>query len=240
MNEVRLQNRADTKYTFNIRSLGEILETASESYRLLTINNLSVQEYRTLYFDLPDLRFYFDHHKGLRSRYKVRFREYNHTGQVYLEIKEKNNRDKTVKERMLVKKIETDLSGESVQFIENFIKIDAKQLIPSIWTRFSRLTLVSEHEHQRITLDMNISFEGHSAKKELPYLVICEIKQERNYSQNRFSKILKSHRIYPYNISKYGIGTAILKPTIKQNRFKEKLITLNKLKNDTGSYYVAS
>jgi len=240
MNEFRLLNRADTKYIFSTNKLADVLEDATGSYKLLAINDLNIIKYRTLYFDMPNLRLYHDHHNGLRSRYKVRFREYSDTGQVFLEVKEKNNRDKTIKERMLVEQIETRLSDQSVDFIEKYAKLDARQLVPTIWTKFSRLTLVNEQFRQRITIDLNISFESKSEIKELPFLIICEVKQDRNVGQNFFDSILKSHRIYPQNMSKYGIGTALLNPDIKQNRFKEKILTLNKIRNDSGYSSVAS
>jgi len=239
MNECLLLNRADTKYIFSINKLADVLEDAIGSFKLLTINDLNILTYRTLYFDLPNLRLYLDHHNGLRSRYKVRFREYSDTEQVFLEVKEKNNKDKTNKERIPVKQIETRLSDQSVDFIETHAKLDARQLVPTIWTKFSRFTLVNEEQRQRITIDMNLSFDGNSEIKELPFLVICEVKQDRNVGQSIFTSILKSHRIYPQNMSKYAIGTALLNPDIKQNRFKEKILTLNKLRNDTGSYNVA-
>ena len=240
MNEVRLLNREDTKYIFNANSLADVLETASGLYKLLTINNLNLLSYQTLYFELPDLRLYHDHHKGMRSRYKVRFREYCDTGQVYLEVKEKNNKDRTIKDRMPVDKIEINLSEQSIEFIEKFIQVDASQLMPSLWTNFSRLTLVNQEDKERITMDMNISFESNSGKQNLPFLIISEVKLDRNIGQNTFAKLLKSHKIFPSKMSKYGVGTALLNPTIKQNRFKEKIIKLNKLRNDTGYYYVAS
>ena len=239
MNEVRLMNRADLKYIFHINKLEGVLESALGSYKLLTINDLNILRYSTLYYDFPDLKMYYEHHNGVRSRFKIRFREYVDTGLVFLEVKEKNNRDKTRKERMPVKQIEETLSDKSVRFIESNTVFDAGKLRPALRTEFSRITLVNEQKCQRITMDMNISFDNAKRKKELPYLVICEMKLDRWVGQNIFTGILKSYGIHPQNMSKYGIGTALLNPDIKQNRFKEKIITLNKLKNDTGSYQVA-
>lgn len=239
MNEVRLMNRADLKYIFHINKLEGVLESALGSFKLLTINGLGILRYSTLYFDIPNLSMYHEHHNGVRSRYKVRFREYVDTGMVFLEIKEKNNRDKTRKERMPVKQMETVLSEQSVRFIETYTKLDAAKLQPVLRTEFSRITLVNEIDCQRITIDMNISFDNTKGKKEIPYLVICEMKLDRWVGQNIFTGILRSYGIHPQKMSKYGIGTAMLNPDIKQNRFKEKIITLNKLKNDHGSYQAA-
>jgi len=192
-----------------------------------------------LYFDFPNLGLYLDHHNGIRSRYKIRFREYSDTGQVFLEVKEKNNKDRTLKTRICVENIESELTERSVQFIEKYTGLDARQLKPSIWTKFARITLVDETDRERITIDINLRFEGSSDKIELPFLVISEVKLDRFVGMNKFAKILKENNIYPGTMSKYGIGTALLNPGIKQNRFKEKIIKLNKLRNVTGSYSVA-
>ena len=240
MNEVRLLNRSDTKFVFNIDTLADVLDDAAEFYKLLTINNLNILNYHTQYFDSPDLKCYYDHHNGARSRFKVRFREYSDTGQVFLEVKEKNNKERTIKNRILVERMENSLSDQAVSFIEQYTRVDGCCLIPAMLTKFSRITLVNEQDKQRITIDLNISFENKRGVKKIPYLVICEVKLDRNIGRNIFSDILKSQRIYPLNMSKYSIGTALLEPDIKQNRFKEKIIALNKLRNDTGSYNAAS
>jgi hypothetical protein len=100
--------------------------------------------------------------------------------------------------------------------------------------------MVSLDYKERITIDINLEFEGYTRKIEYPYLVICEVKQDRMLSSGYFANLLKSQKIFPSNLSKYSIGTVILNPFVKHNLFKNRLLTINKIKNDSGSYYNAS
>ena len=63
-------------------------------------------------------------------------------------------------------------------------------------------------------------------------VAIAEVKQERMSRSSDFMRIAKELSILPIRISKYCMTTLELKPTLKQNRFKEKKIFLTKLKNN--------
>ena len=99
LNNVKLQNRKDTKYIFHENKLNKLLSDASQDYKILEINNNRQFFYESIYFDSDDFLLYNQHHNEKRSRYKIRFREYKTTGEVYFEIKEKNNKNTTVKKR---------------------------------------------------------------------------------------------------------------------------------------------
>jgi len=242
MNSVTLLNRMDTKYVFRIDRLYPVLKKAESSYEILDIDNTRIFQYNTLYYDGPNLNFYLDHHNGLRSRFKVRFREYVNNKLTYLELKEKNNKERTRKRRIKVDRIESGLSDGSKQYIKKFLSIDPDILKPTLWSRFSRITLVHRENKERITIDTDLSFEGYSKQVEVPSLVICELKQDKASNKSVLAVLLKESKIYPANMSKYSIGTVLLNPDAKYNRFKEKLLTLNKIIGGdvTGFYHIAS
>ncbi len=240
MDEVSFFDRKDTKFIFHIEKLLPLLENTTEHYKILTIDHKRLFKYKTLYFDTPGLKFYHDHHNGKRSRFKVRYREYIDTEQTYLEIKEKNNKERTIKNRLSVDQIREDFSKRDIDFIRKFVRTDTGPLNPVLRTIFSRFTMVSLDYKERITIDINLEFEGYTRKIEYPYLVICEVKQDRMLSSGYFANLLKSQKIFPSNLSKYSIGTVILNPFVKHNLFKNRLLTINKIKNDSGSYYNAS
>ena len=60
--------------------------------------------------------------------------------------------------------------------------------------------------------------------------MIAEVKQERMSRSSDFMKIAKEMSILPIRLSKYCMTTLTLNTGIKQNRFKEKLLFINKLK----------
>ena len=63
--EAALLDRIDTKYLMGIDQLATILPQVTEDYRALTINNIRLHAYETLYFDTDNFSFYEQHHNGV-------------------------------------------------------------------------------------------------------------------------------------------------------------------------------
>ena len=236
MDNVKLMNRMDTKHIFHTDKLSGILDKASELYRVLSIDENRIFGYNSLYFDTPQLRSYFDHHNGIRPRFKVRFREYEDTGGIYLEVKRKIANERTRKSRIKIDKIEHELSEQSRSYIEQHSPLAASELLPSLWTIFRRITLVGKENPERITIDIDLLFRFNENEKVLPSLTVCEVKRDQSRGSTDFMKILKEERIYPMSNSKYCLGTILLKSPIKYNRFKSNMRKINKLENVYRSY----
>ena len=83
---------------------------------------------------------------------------------------------------------------------------------------------------ERLTIDINLSFENKKEKGDIKEIVIAEVKQERMSRSSDFMRIAKEMSILPMRLSKYCISTLQLNPNIKQNRFKKKQLFINKLK----------
>ena len=98
------------------------------------------------------------------------------------------------------------------------------------WIDFSRVTFVHNTHLERLTMDMNLTFKNKIKEGDLKNIVIAEVKQERMSRSSDFMRIAKEMSILPVKISKYCISTLELNPEIKQNRFKEKVLFINKLK----------
>ena len=239
MDQVGLMNRTDTKYVFHAGLLPGILTQASQNYKMLTIGETRLFQYNSLYYDTEGLKFFLDHHNGLRPRYKVRFREYVDTDVTFLEIKRKTNSGRTRKSRKKVDEIETVLSHSSLEYIKQCTSAGTLSLKPSLWTLFNRQTLVFLDEDERITIDTDLSFSYAGQEKRLPNLVICEVKRDASAGTSQFMRLLKQHFVYPGNLSKYCMGTVLLKRNIKRNRFKSCLHKINKLENEYTSYTAA-
>ena len=101
MDEVKLMKRTDTKFVFEYSLLNKVMEEIKAHYYVLDIDGIRLNAYRCLYLDTEDFKFYFEHHNGKKNRIKVRYREYIDSGLCFLEIKKKNNKGKTIKERLL-------------------------------------------------------------------------------------------------------------------------------------------
>jgi hypothetical protein len=239
MDAVRLMNRTDTKFIFHSSKLEDLLDRAKDFYSVLQIGESRDFKYNSLYFDTEDLALYLAHHNGSRPRFKVRFREYVETGMVFLEIKQKTNKERTWKYRIKVENIEMELSERSIQYLEEQAPIRAVDLKPAMWTIFQRITLVGKNSPERITIDYELLFRHGDQEKSLPFLTICEVKRDSFAGKSDFLRILNELSIHPGNSSKYCLGTVLLKDQIKTNRFKYNILKINRLENDYRSYPAA-
>ena len=155
-------------------------------------------------------------------------RKYVESGVCFLEIKLKDGKGKTTKTRTLIVDFETQLSNNSIDFIKKITKQNFK-LEPVIWNNFNRITLVNKIAKERLTIDLNISFKQNNSFKTYDNLVIIEVKQERFNRSSPIVQQLKLKQINPYSISKYCIGMIGVYNNLKYNRFKKKLIKINKI-----------
>ena len=229
MDDVKLMSRTDTKFAFSIKHLPKILSRMGEYYRVLEIDGERVHHYKSLYYDTEDRKFYLDHHNQRVNRNKIRFREYVGSNLTFLEIKLKNNKGKTIKKRTKVKEIPESLTEKQQDYIEKTIgfpiDLGARQ-----WINFSRITFVHKTQQERMTMDINLTFKNKKKSGDLKNIIIAEVKQERMSRSSDFMRIAKEMSILPMRLSKYCISTLSLNPNLKGNRFKEKLLFINKLK----------
>jgi len=229
MDGVKLMSRTDTKFAFQANKLPFLLKKLIPFYRVLSIDGKLIHDYKSLYYDTDKRKFYTDHHNQRVNRNKIRFREYVGSGLTFLEIKLKNNKKRTIKKRMKVDTITKELSEEHKKYIKKIIgkrlEVNAKQ-----WINFSRITLVHKTQKERLTIDINLTFENEKLSGDLKKIVIAEVKQEKMSRSSDFMKIAKEMSILPIRLSKYCMTTLQLNPDVKQNRFKEKLLFINKLK----------
>ena len=133
---------------------------------------------------------------------------------TFLEIKLKNNKKKTIKKRIKVKSINLKLTKNQIEFIQKTIgkpiTLNAKQ-----WINFSRITFVHKKLKERLTMDINLSYNDSKNKGDLKHIVITEIKQERMSRSSDFMRIAKQMHLLPFRISKYCITTLMLDPSVK-------------------------
>lgn len=228
MDSHALMNRVDTKYVFGVVQLPELLESTAHAYRVLSVEELRLCPYRSLYFDTPDHECYRHHHSGHFSRRKYRIRQYQSTGACFLEVKTKNNKRRTDKKRIPIEDFEQSLSTSSRKFFKS-VTGSVPDLGPQLWITFSRITIVNRHLPERATIDLNLTFNYGDVETGFPGLVIAEVKQERDNRHTPIREQLRQLLIRPMRVSKYCVGTVLMKPHLKYNRFKPKLLKIRKV-----------
>ncbi len=229
INNVKLMSRVDEKFVFHESMLSRIISETSPYYSIVTVNNKMIQEYNTHYFDTFDKMFFKHHHNNFYSRYKVRFRKYVSSGICFLEIKQKNNKKVTTKKRIKVNSVPSQrLNLEHQRYIHSILGVK-KPLISQHSTIFNRMTFVHKMNLERLTIDINLSYKDNEKSGKFTNLVIAELKKPKSQSTSDFKKILKKHRVRPLRFSKYCMSTIKLCDNVKYNRFKEKLLLINKI-----------
>lgn len=231
MNGVSLMDRFDVKYLVPVHLLSAILRDALPYYRVLEIDGERLFSYDTLYYDTPDLHLYNSHHSGKGNRYKIRFRNYVESDLSFFEIKHRNNKGKTCKSRIaLPTAFNTSLTRPMSDFLARFTPLSSGDMLSSLRVQYQRLTLVNRQKQERVTIDINLSFEHEAQRAAFPHMAVFEIKQERLRGSD-MSEILKKYHVRPGSISKYCLGIISTHEQIKFNRFKGKFLQIIKLNN---------
>lgn len=236
MGKVKLMNRVDTKYVMPAVRLEELLEMAAPDYYVQKNDGYRVARYDTIYYDTDDCRYYIIHQNKKSVRQKLRTRQYVHSGVSFLEVKNKNNRGRTKKKRIEIGRehnIDLTARADAMEFLEGRLLFPVESLSRHLRTRFDRITLVNREKTERVTIDVNLGFENfrNGAVKDMPGIAIVEIKQDGT-SHSTMKDILTRLHIHRLGFSKYCIGSAVTRPDLKQNNFKERLITVKNIEKN--------
>jgi hypothetical protein len=231
---VALLNRTDTKYVLSTATLWEALQGLRGAYRMLEVEGVRLNHYRTVYFDTADFALYQRHHAGAADRYKVRARLYQDSGLAFLEVKHKTNKKRTIKERLRTDKLQSKLTLATVPFLQRYYPGEAAALLPVLVNFFTRITLVGNDRPERITLDFDLGFSWGDRHETLPGLAIAELKQEGYALRSRFSRQMHTLGVRPASFSKYCLGASLLYPWLKQNNFKRTHLLVQKIMRGTN------
>ena len=225
MNHVKLMRRRDTKYVIPSEQLPSILELVKDDYWVFELAGERMQPYETVYFDTPALKMYFEHNNRRLNRYKVRMRKYVLSGESFLEIKFKNNRGETIKKRVKADMDIHHLTATNKSFLAKHSPFKFDEIDPSLWNTFKRITLVSKHRPERLTIDLGLEFShGQGEEKEqLTKTCIIEVKRDLDAGASDIIDTLNILRVKATGFSKYCMGTVLTRKTIRHNLFKQRL-----------------
>jgi hypothetical protein len=232
MDDVKLLDRTDTKFVFSLGHLPILFEKSLSAYRILEINGQRLSRYETLYFDTENFDLYNKHQNKKLNRYKIRIRKYVDSELSFFEIKFKNNKGRTIKQRIKIKNESILLEGNAAAFLKDKTNIDPLSLQPKLWVDYSRITLVNITTQERVTIDVDLRFRSKHPDTLLNHIAIVEVKQNKSIASH-FGKLLKELHIHEGSISKYCIGVTQVYDHVKKNNFKPNLTFLNKIAHVT-------
>ncbi len=234
MDRVKLMDRTDQKFNFNIVQLPALLGEVRDHYRVLEVSGTKMSRYETLYYDTPSFELFRKHHNGQMNRYKIRLRRYVESDLNFFEIKFKNNKGRTIKKRVKKADLEKNISGKAEELLANTSGMEPQDIEPKLWVNYNRITLVNRFEEERITIDLDLEVKNGNDIADFSGLVIVEAKQAKAHD-TVFVKHLKNLHIREGGTSKYCLAVSKLIPDIKKNNFKPALISIQKIIDDTNA-----
>ena len=201
-----LQHRTDTKFVVHARLLPEILTALRTDCAAIHNEGQILQDYENLYFDTEDFRCLRDHQRGLRPRFKVRYRHHRSRQLSFLEVKRKGKDESTAKTRLAVDYMDETPNQAHRAFVEAHSTLSAEALHPTIKIRFKRISLLGLSSNERVTVDQGLEFQGAEITRDWTSLAILEVKQERFTPQAPVLKALRESPARALSISKYCLG----------------------------------
>jgi hypothetical protein len=210
-----LLRRVDRKYAVERGRLLKLLERLRDDHEVLEINAQRRFAYRSVYFDTPDLRCFWDHVLGRVPRFKARTRLYRDTGSCVFEVKLKRN-DEEMDKRQIEHPVERDgeLTEAATRCLGETLS-DAglrppAALSPSLHTSFHRITLAASESAERLTCDLDVrlsSPHGQTARL-VDSVVLVETKTERG--EGRVNSALAQMGVDEISLSKYRVGMSLV------------------------------
>ena len=227
-----LQVRNDRKYVVDEVIVDLMIDELAADLQVLQIDGVRTFEYRSVYFDTPD----FDLHRaaatGRRRRFKVRTRVYEDSGQAVLEVKTKDGRGRTVKERLDYDIVDSGrLTPEGRRFVQVALAsskvlvadevLSATGLQPVLTTRYRRSTIVHETSGTRATIDSALVCTATGGRSTTLDAVIVESKSRT--ASGPVDRWMWAHGHRPVKISKCSTGLAAIYPELPSNKWHRTL-----------------
>ena len=226
-----LLRRYDSKFLLRHDALLPFLASLSADYSLLFAGQSSIASYRTVYYDTPERTSYHDHARGRRPRTKIRIRHYAERSLSYLEIKTKSNHEQTQKARRKRTFNDETLTTDDHRFLAPHLRLDPGALSHSLVTDFRRITLLSLAHDERMTVDLDMSFQHQGKHHALPPAVLVEIKQGRFDRSTCAMTSLHKHRAHSVDFSKYCVSLALSGDVGRTHAFRPSIRLLERISN---------
>jgi hypothetical protein len=116
----------------------------------------------------------------------------------------------------------TELDPPAADFLADACPYAAEELVPSLWSQYTRITLVSTQRLERVTLDLGLTYGTDKQRADLPGIVVAEVKYVGARHESAFAAVMHERHLRSTSFSKYCMGVSLLYPAVKHNRFKAK------------------
>jgi len=219
-----LQTRRDRKYAVPRSALATLVAATPLGTRVLAIDDRRTFHYESVYFDTVDLTCYFGAARRRPQRFKVRTRTYLDSAESMLEVKTRDARGRTVKQRHPYhhehRAVLTDEARAFVAGIDQAHEV-ATNLRETLTTNYRRATLLLP-DGARVTIDVNLSWRHRDGRAiACPALALVETKSSGQPSAVDRLLWRAGHR--PTVFSKYCTGLAAITSDLPSNKWHRTL-----------------
>jgi len=179
---VRSFNRYELKYLVTIDAARALVEDLALHAQPDPHSGLEGYPVYSLYWDSPELTFFWEKLDGEKRRRKLRFRRYERRDEVYVEIKQRT--DRTVQKRrtrlpvsetlalfdrgQIDAQLESDVADPVLQ--EALLLARSHRLAPTIGVRYQRQAWFATFEPDlRVTFDTRLQYDAHELDLAQPF-----------------------------------------------------------------------
>ena len=209
-----LQRRTDNKYIVTLDRLRGLLDELAGDHDVLDIDGCRTFDYRSVYFDTPDLRCFTDHVRDHRPRFKLRTRHYVTTKECVFEVKVKGSDGETSKESIHYDGEAADRVTDPAEQLSADVLADAgidppEDVNPTLVTQFRRSTLGLREGAERLTIDRDLRLRcGDEMLCLRVDRALLETKTEDG--DGRADRVLRDAGVETVSFSKYRLGIGCL------------------------------
>jgi len=218
-------NRFEVKYLVDTRRVRSLIEEFAPYTRPDPHSPEWGYSISSVYWDTPDLAFFWEKVEGARFRRKLRFRRYGATPEVFVEVKQRA--DRTVQKRRVrwpldrvtavfgdgSGPVDWDLAGQNEVATEVALLIDRLRLRPRMAVRYRRRALFGAFDPElRVTFDGRIQYHATDFSLERPFeegrdivdprVTVLEIKYDHR-APLWLTKSICRHGLQMVRMSKY-------------------------------------
>jgi hypothetical protein len=191
---------------------------------VLTIEDRRSFRYESVYFDTPDGIAYLAAARRRPRRFKVRTRSYLDAGRCLVEVKTRNGRGQTRKQRMEYRVEQRDMLDPAARsFVARCVLGEQAGLSLGavLATRYARSTLLLP-EGARVTVDVDVQARAPDGRVvSLPDTAVIETKSSGPPSLA--DRALWGLGYRPIRVSKFCTSLAALDPALPSNRWTQAL-----------------
>lgn len=230
-----LLTRVDRKYVVPLVAVDDLLHGLARVHggaRVLEVDGRRSFAYRSVYLDTPDLLTYRQAAHRRPRRFKVRTRSYLDAGEDWLEVKVRDRRGRTVKERLpwpdavprpAPDRVRVVAGEETLAFTRDVLQAhqilpDELDLHPVLATTYRRATVWLPGQDARLTIDTSLECRALGGTAALPWRAVVETKTAGGPSAADHLLWAAGHR--PARFSKYATGLAAFDATLPANRWR--------------------